>query len=122
MELEIGKQACLVQELSGLQVRESLAQGVLGELGDALEQSVEHVLADGRGGLQELLVVGRQAVDAGGDDGLDRGGDAEPLDATLQAIGSALAGQSPRLRQHPHALLEEKGVPLGAGDQPISAR
>ena len=48
---------------------------VLRRVGDREEQRDGHVLADDGGRLEQPLVVGRQAVDAGGQDGLDRGGD-----------------------------------------------
>ena len=52
--LALRKEPCLVQELGGLEVGETALQRRLGQLGDGLQQGDGDVLADHRGGLQEL--------------------------------------------------------------------
>src|SRR5262245_5241474 len=47
----LGKEARLVEELGGLEVREATVQGGLGQLGDGLQQGQWHLGADDRGGL-----------------------------------------------------------------------
>ena len=61
-----GHQAGLVEELGGLEVRQTLVEGRLRHLGDGLEQRHGHVHANDRGDLQEALRLRRQVVDARG--------------------------------------------------------
>ena len=72
--LEVRKEPGLVEELRGLEVRQLGAHLVLRRVGNGQEQRQGHVLADDRGGLEQALGLGRQAVDARGQDGLNRGG------------------------------------------------
>ena len=114
---EFGEEAGFVEELGGLQVAETAAQFLLGQLRDGLQEGEGHLSADDRRGLEEPLLLGRQAVDAGRQDGLHRGGDLQALEGLCQAIGAALADQHPGFHQGPDALFQEKGVALGALDQ-----
>ena len=58
------------------------------------------------GGLELLLGLGRQAVDARGQDGLNRGGDLQALHGPGEPVGAALTCKGPRLHQRPHALFD----------------
>jgi len=49
---QVGEQAGLVEELGGLQTRETLMQGLLRSVGDRLQQGPGHLGANDRGGLQ----------------------------------------------------------------------
>ena len=71
--LEIREYAGFVQELSGLQVRQILAQALIGKLGDGLQQREGHVLANDCASLEQALVLGCKPVDACCQDGLHRG-------------------------------------------------
>ena len=53
---DLGQRARLVQELAGLKARESAPEHVLGEVGNGLEEGQRYVLADDRGGLQQMLL------------------------------------------------------------------
>jgi hypothetical protein len=77
--LEIGEEPALVEELRGLELRQTPAEHVLGLLGDGLEESKRDVLADNRGSLEQPLVLGR-----------------EPVDARGAPVGAAARGQAPR--------------------------
>ena len=115
--LEVRKEPGLVEELRGLEAGELGAHLVLRRVGDGQEQRQGHVLADDRGGLEQALGLGRQAVDARGQDGLHGGGDRQVLDGPGEPVGAALAGQGPRLHQGPHTLLEEEGIRFRPLDQ-----
>jgi hypothetical protein len=115
--LEIGEEPALVEELGGLEGPEPATEDLLGRVGDRLEQGEGHVLADDGRRLQEPLVLGREPVDARGQDGLGRGRNLEALGRLRQAIRPPLARQDPRLDERPDALLEEERVPLGSLDQ-----
>ena len=114
---ELGEEAGFVEELGGLQVAEPAAQLLLGQLRNGLQEGEGHLGANHRGGLEETLLLGRQAVDARRQDGLHRGGDLQAVEGLCQAIGAALADQHPGFHQGPDALLQEKGIALGALDQ-----
>ena len=77
---EFGEEAGFVEELGGLQVAETAAQLLLGQLRDGLQEGEGHLGADDRRGLEETLLLGRQAVDAGRQDGLHRGGDLQAVE------------------------------------------
>ena len=115
--LEVGEEARLVEELGGLEVREP-ARGARPPARRRWPGAAAngHVLADDRGGLEQALVLGRQAVDARGQDRLHRGRDLDRSTGLRQPVGAALADQRPGLDQRPHALLEEER------DCPRSAR
>ena len=115
--LEVRKEPGLVEELRGLEVGELGAHLGLRRVGNGQEQREGHVLADDRGGLEQPLGLGRQAVDARGQDGLHGGGDRQVLDGPGEPVGAALAGQGRRLHQGPHALLEEEGIRFRPLDQ-----
>ena len=63
--LDVRKEPGLIQELRGLQVGEALAEGLLGQLGDGLEQGAGHILAHHGGGLEEPFLLRGQAVHPG---------------------------------------------------------
>src|SRR5262245_28048914 len=101
--LQVGDQARLVEELSGPQVREALAQPVLAEFGDRLEQEKWHILTDYRSALEQALLVRREPVDACRQDRLHRRRHLRALERSDQLISPALPSQAPRLHQGPHA-------------------
>ena len=70
--LEIREEARLVEELGRLEMRRAPAKLVLGLVRDSLEERERHVLPDDGGGLEEALVVGRESIDARGEDRLRR--------------------------------------------------
>ena len=73
--LEVRKEPGLVEELRGLEVSQLGAHLGLRSVGDGQEQRHGHVFADDGGRLEQSLGLGRQAVDARGQDGLHGGGD-----------------------------------------------
>ena len=120
--LEVREEARLVEELGGLEVGEAAAERSSDCSAMAWRRREGHVLADDRGGLEEALVLGREPVDARGQDRLRRRRDLKGLGRLRQAIGAALARQRLGLDQRPDALLEEEGVALGALDQQLLER
>ena len=108
--LQVREELRLVEELRLLQVRESPPHGLLGLVGDRREERVGHVFADHRRGLQELLLLRRQSVDARGQDRLHRGWHLERLDRPRQSVCSPLSRQRSRLHQGPHPLLQEERI------------
>src|SRR5262249_27267411 len=111
---ELGEEASFVEELSGLQVPEPAAQLLLGQLPDSLQEGEGYLGANHRCGLEETFLLGWQTVDASSQDGLHRGGDLQAVEGFERAIGAALADQSPGFHQGPDALLQKKGIALGA--------
>ncbi len=115
--LGVGEEASLVQELGRLETGESERDPVLIDAAHALEQGQGYVLPHDGGGLKELLVLGVEAVDAGRENGVDRGRHLEARDGTGEPIRAALARERSRFEQGPDALLQEQWVALGAVDQ-----
>src|SRR5262245_40110308 len=62
--LDIRKQPGFVDELRSLQVVEPATERHVRQIGDRLEQSERHVLADDGGDLQEALLLRGEPVDA----------------------------------------------------------
>src|SRR5262249_39843231 len=120
--LEVGKEPDLVEELRGREARQLGAELGLGRIGNGQEQRRGDVLADDRGGLEQALGLGRQAVDAGGQDGLHGGGDRQLLDGAAEPMGAALAGQRLRFDQGAHTLLQKKRIRFRPLDQQLLER
>ena len=72
--LELGKEMGLVEELGRLELVQARAEPVRIEIGDGLEHGNRDVAADHGGALQEMLGLGRETVDAGGQHRLHRAG------------------------------------------------
>ena len=84
------------------------------------QQGDRHVLADDGGRLEQALLLGRQAIDAGGQEGLHGGRHLEVSAAgTGESVGAALADQGARLHERADALLEEERIALGPLDQQV---
>ena len=115
--VRLGEQAGLVEELRGLEMGEAAVQGVFGQLGDGLQQGQGDLMANDGRGLQQPLRLGRQPVDARGQDRLHRGRHLDGRQRLRQAVGPRLAHQPLRFHQGVHALLQEERVALGALDQ-----
>ena len=73
--LNIARRRLLVDELPGLQPREHALQLVVRPARHALHQPERKFSSQHRQGLQQLLLIRRQPVDARGEHGLHRGGD-----------------------------------------------
>ena len=96
--LEIREEPRLVEELGGLEVARPAAERLLRLLRDGLEEGEGHVLADDGGGLEQPLVLGREPVDAGGQDGLGRRRDLQGLRRPRQAVGARARPPGPSSR------------------------
>ena len=120
--LELGEEACLVDELGRLQVGEAPPQLGLGHLGDGLKKGEGEIGADDRRGLEQTFFVLGQPIDPGRQHGLHGGGHLnrlEPLDLT---IGSALAHQHLGLDQGANALFQEERISDTATTWPCPSR
>jgi hypothetical protein len=73
-ELEVREEPDLVDELRSLETGQLGAHLGFRRVGNGEKQRDGHVLADDRGGLEQALFLGRQTVDARGQDGLNGGG------------------------------------------------
>jgi hypothetical protein len=93
----LGEEAGLVEELGSLQTHEPTAERLVRHLGDGLKQGEGHLRADDRGGLQQALLLRRESVDAGGQDGLHGRWHLQRLQGLAHAIGPALPDQHPGL-------------------------
>jgi hypothetical protein len=56
---QLRKEAGFVEKLGGLKARESVVQGILGQLGNGLQQTKGDLVANDRGGLQKVLFLRR---------------------------------------------------------------
>src|SRR5215471_16944541 len=110
---EVREDARLVQELGGLETTQSPTQVVLGRVRNGLEQREGHILANDRGGLEQTLVLGRQAIDAGGEDGLRRRRDLPGLRGLGDPVRPTLPDKHLGLDERADALLQEEWVSLG---------
>jgi hypothetical protein len=119
---QLGKEACLVEELGSLQMGEAQAERRPRCLGHGLEERQGHLGADDGGGLEQLLLLRRQPVDAGGQHRLHRGWHLNTRQALGQAISPMTADQHLRFHQAPDTLLQKKGVTLGQRDQALLER
>ena len=117
--LEIREEAGLVQELRGLQVRESPAESLLGLLGDGLQEGEGDLLTDDRRSLDQAFLLGREPVDPRRQDRLHCRRYLNARKCGGQAIGTPLADQGLGFDQRPHALFQEEGVPLCLVDQAV---
>src|SRR6266700_4619624 len=120
--LRIGKQACRIQKLRGLQKRELSAHALLGFIGDGLEQNERDVLPDDRGRLQQLLLRGWEPVNPGGQERLDRARNLNIVECLRKAIGPALTHQGLRLYEGSHTFLEKERVAIGPLDEQCPQR
>jgi hypothetical protein len=102
--LALWVEARLVQELRRLQLRQAVIQGFFGRVGDGLQQGPGHPGADDRRRLQHALLLGGQAVDAGRQHRLHRGGHLQAVERLGQARGAALARQNRGLYEGADAL------------------
>ncbi|MDP2625869.1 MAG: hypothetical protein Q8Q58_03040 [Candidatus Rokubacteria bacterium] len=96
---------------------QALAQPALPEVADAGQELERYILADDGRGLEQVLLVLREAVDAGGQYRLDGGRRLERGNGPGGAVPAALAGERSRLDQMPHRLLEKERVALRPLDQ-----
>ena len=89
--LKVGEQPRLVEELGRLEMSEAVAQLSSGSSAMACSNANGTSLPIDRGGLQQPLVLGREPVDARGQDRLDRRRDLE----TVRRRASRYAPRSP---------------------------
>src|SRR5215813_4810440 len=114
---EVREDARLVQELGGLEMAQRPTQVVLGRVGNGLQEREGHILANDRGGLEQTLVLGRQAIDAGGEDGLRRRRDLPRLRGLGDPVRPTLPDEDLGLDKRPDTFFQEKRIPLGATNQ-----
>src|SRR5262245_54298279 len=88
---QLGEEASFVEELGGLQVAEPAAQFLLGQLPDSLQKGDGHLRTNDRRGLEEPLLLRRQAINTSRQDSLHRGGDLQAVEGLGEARGTALA-------------------------------
>src|SRR5262249_29500417 len=90
---------------------EALSKRLRGYVGDTLEQSKRHVLANHRCNLQEVLFVWRETVDPSRQHRLNGGGDLDGAYRLRQPVSASLSHQRLGLHQCPDSLLDEERVP-----------
>ena len=111
------EQAGVIDELGARRRSQGVSEIVLGHRRRRSGAGRRHVLSDGRRGLEQALVDGREPVDARGQDRLDGGGHPERLEGLGKAIASPLPDEDAVLDHHPDALFEEEGIPSCLLDQ-----
>ena len=115
--LEIREEARLVEKLGRLETRETAPQRSSADVRDRLQQRERHVLADDGGGLEQPLVLGREAVDASREDRLRR----SPGSASV-VERSRPADRRRARRRAPASRPGSARSPRGRTDCPPSAR
>jgi hypothetical protein len=115
--LERREQRGLVEELRGLEPVEMTSKVVPGQVGDGLEHVESHVGAHHRSRLQHALVVGRQAIDACGEERLHGGRHLDGVQRAQQAVAPTVPHQHVRLDERADAFLEEERRPFRPLDQ-----
>ena len=113
----LGKQAGLVQELRRLEVCQATVQCRFRQVRNGPQQGKGHVHANHRSGLEQVLLLRRQAVDARCQHCLHRGRDLNRRQRLRQAVCPGFAHQHSGLHQGAHAFLQKEGVARGAGNQ-----
>src|SRR5215470_9113720 len=114
---EVREAARLIQELGPLEMTQSLTKVVFGRVGNGLKQRERYILPDHRGGLEQTLFFGGQAIDAGGEDRLRRRWDLPRLRGLGYPVCPPLPNEHLGLHERPHTLLQEEGVSLCSGNQ-----
>ena len=120
--LAFREEACLIEELGRLEVREATMQNLLRQFGNGLQQRQGYLDADDRRGLEQALLLRRQAVDACRQHYLHRGRHLDRGYRLGQAAGTRRTDERPRLQQGADALLQEEGIAGGAGNQELLQR
>src|SRR5262245_54316995 len=115
-ELELWKQAGLIDEFGGLEIGEISAEITTPVL-EGLKQGYRHIPCVPRARLPQALRVGRESIDPPGQQRLHRRRHSDRWDIGHQAIRAAFAGESSRLHKGPHGLFKEERVALGPIDQ-----
>jgi hypothetical protein len=111
---ELGKQTRLVQKLGILEIREPQSESPFGKSHHGLEQSQGYFCANDCCGLEEVLLLRQQAINARRQDGLHGRWHLHDGAGVHQAVGPRLAHQGSDLHQRPHTLLQEEGIALRA--------
>src|SRR5215831_19245165 len=115
--LEVREEPDLVEELRGLETAQLGAHLFLRRVGNGEQQRDGHVLADDGSRLEQPLVIGGQAVDARGQDGLNSGGYPQLFNRPSEPVGATFTGEGARLNKGAHALLEEEWIGVRPLDQ-----
>ena len=97
-------------------------QHLFGHLANGLQQGEGHLRADDCCGLEQVLVLGREPVDARGQHRLHRRLHLDGGHGLRQAIGTRLADERPGFHQRPHTLLQKEGIALSASNQQLGER
>ena len=108
--LGIREEPRLVEELRRLQMRESTLEVTLGHLRDDVQQLDRHVLADDGRGLEQLLVVRGQPLDAGRETHLHGGRNVDGVDELGEAIRAGCSLERPRFHERLDHLLDEERI------------
>jgi hypothetical protein len=114
--LTLGEQTRLVQKFGRLEMRQVALQRLVGQLGNGLQQRPGNFHTDHRRPLQEPLLLRRQAVDAGRQHRLHRGGHLNGRERCIETVGIRLPHQPPGLHQGADALFQKEGIALSALD------
>ena len=111
---QLGVQVALEDELERGQLAEELGTA-LSDLGEAIHQAARELTPDHGGELQRPLGGLGEAVDAGGDDVVDRPGHRERGEGTGEDQVPPVPAQDAALLQRLGQLLDVEGVALGLG-------
>ncbi len=120
--LDLWKQARFVQELAGLQVRQSRSKLLTGHIHDARKQIVWDIHPDHGGGLKKKLVLRRQTVQARSKYGLYRVRDSDCGQLSRQRIGAPASLQYFGFDQRSHYLFQKERITAGVLDQHVLDR
>jgi hypothetical protein len=100
-------------------MRQTAVQRRFRQVCNGPQQGEGHLCANHGSGLEQALLLGRQAVDAGGQHRLHCRRHLNAGQRLGQAMGAPFAHQHPALHQGAHTLFQEKRIPFGARDQEL---
>src|SRR5262249_56897257 len=107
---DLGKQAFLEHQIAGAKRVQSVTELLLGEPGDLSQKRLGEALANDRRGLEQQALALRQAVDARGEQRLDRRRNAQRGNRPETAVGAPLALEPARLYERLDDLLDEERI------------
>ena len=102
-----------IHEFGTFQRAQALGQSLLAEVDQRCQDGVGKLDADGGRALEHVPSISGEPMDTRGERVLHGGGKGVGHNIVGCAIRPGRAGEPAGLRQRPHGLLEEEGIPLG---------
>ena len=115
--LDFRIQARFIEKLDGFEMADAVLQHIFRHIDNLSQQCERHRLADDGCGLQDVLFLGWQPIDAGGEDRLHTDRHFDTRQRPRKAIVAGRTGERIGFQQCPHTLFEEEGISLSLLDE-----